>query len=308
MSHRHALATISGLTETSHGVFRVDHAVRLGVTPKQIAALRNAGVVERVHPRTYRMTAVPRSSQQSLSAALLWAGPDAIAGGRSAGETYGLEGVRAPLPEIIVRRRQRLRSNEVVVHCSDDRSALMTRRHRGFAVTGVEPTLVALATVLGEEAFEIACEDARRRKLTSVASLRAHLARYGGRAGAARLRASLDELDPMHAARSTLDVKTRRLLVAHGIRSFVREFPLTWNNRRYLFDFGFERERTILETNGRRWHDDPNDFEHDNEKWSVPGRHGYRIVLATWDKVTRHPGLLLAELTTTLAADPRAGR
>src|SRR5260221_581030 len=308
MSPRHALATISGLTETAHGVFRVDHAVRLGVTPKQIAALRNAGVVERVHPRTYRMTAVPRSSQQSLSAALLWAEPDAIAGGRSAGETYGLEGVRAPLPEIIVRRRQRLRSNEVVVHCSDDRSALMTRRHRGFAVTGVEPTLVALATVLGEAAFEIACEDARRRKLTSVASLRAHLARYGGRAGAARLRASLDELDPMHAARSTLDVKTRRLLVAHGIRSCVREFPLTWNNRRYLFDFGFERERTILETNGRRWHDDPNDFEHDNEKWSVPGRHGYRIVLATWDKVTRHPGLLLAELTTTLAADPRAGR
>jgi very-short-patch-repair endonuclease len=141
-----------------------------------------------------------------------------------------------------VRRRQRLRSNEVAVHRSDDRSALMTRRYRGFAVTGVEPTL-----------------------------------------------------------------KTRRLLVAHGIRSFVRESPLTWNNRRYLFDFGFERERTILETNGRRWHDDPNGFEHDNEKWSVPGRHGFRIVLATWDKVTRHPGLLLSELTTTLAADLRAG-
>ncbi|HEV7526948.1 MAG TPA: type IV toxin-antitoxin system AbiEi family antitoxin domain-containing protein [Acidimicrobiia bacterium] len=302
MSHRHALATISGLTETSHGVFRVDNAVRLGVTPKQIAALRNAGVIERVLPSTYRITAVPRSSQQSLSAALLWAGPDAIAGGRSAAEIYGLEGVHAPVPEIIVRRRQRLRSNEVVVHRSDDRGALRTRRYRGFAVTGVEPTLVALAAMLGGEAFEIACEDARRRNLTSMPALRAHLARYGGRAGAARLRASLDELDPVHAARSTLEVKTRRLLVAHGIRSFVREFPLTWNNRRYLFDFGFERERTILETNGRRWHDDPNDFEHDHEKWSVPGRHGYRIVLATWDKVTRHPGLLLSELTTTLAA------
>jgi hypothetical protein len=57
-----------------------------------------------------------------------------------------------------------------------------------------------------------------------------------------------------------------------------------------------------LETNGRRWHDDSADYEHDNEKWSVPGRHGYRIVLATWDKVTKSPRALLAELDATLAA------
>ena len=112
----------------------------------------------------------------------------------------------------------------------------------------------------------------------------------------------LRQLDPTHAARSTLEVKVRRLLVAHGITGFVREFPLEWNGRTYLYDFAFERERTILETNGRRWHDDPADYEHDNEKWSVPGRLGYRIVFATWDKVTREPELLLRELATTLAA------
>jgi very-short-patch-repair endonuclease len=67
-------------------------------------------------------------------------------------------------------------------------------------------------------------------------------------------------------------------------------------------DFAFERRRTILETNGRRWHDDPNDYEHDNEKWSVPGRHGYRIVFATWEKVAHAPASLLSELGATLAA------
>jgi hypothetical protein len=60
--------------------------------------------------------------------------------------------------------------------------------------------------------------------------------------------------------------------------------------------------RTILETNGRRWHDDPTDYELDNKKWSVPGRHGYRIVFATWEKVTRRPEHLLSELVATLAA------
>jgi hypothetical protein len=99
-------------------------------------------------------------------------------------------------------------------------------------------------------------------------------------------------------------VKTRRLLVATGHTGLVREFPLEWNRSTYLFDFAFEREQTILEVNGRRWHDDVSDYEHDNEKWSVPGRHGYRIVLATWDKVTRNAGALLQELEATLAPSP----
>jgi len=76
-------------------------------------------------------------------------------------------------------------------------------------------------------------------------------------------------------------VKTRRLLAANGITDYVRETPLAWEGREHHYDFGFERARVILETNGRRWHDDPNDFEHDHEKWSVPGRHGYKLVLAT---------------------------
>lgn len=73
-------------------------------------------------------------------------------------------------------------------------------------------------------------------------------------------------------------------------------------SRTYRFDFGFDGERTILETNGRRWHDDPADYEHDHEKWSVPGRHGYRLVFATWDKVTRRGDALVAELLATFAA------
>jgi len=93
-----------------------------------------------------------------------------------------------------------------------------------------------------------------------------------------------------------------QLLVAHGIRNFVREYPLTWHGHTYFFDFCFEPERVILETNGRRWHDDPTDYEYDNEKWSVPGRLGYRIVFATWDTVTRHSERLLNELTAALAA------
>jgi very-short-patch-repair endonuclease len=180
----------------------------------------------------------------------------------------------------------------------------MVRTLGGLRATGVEATLLRLAHLLDEEAFEVACEDARRRRLTSVPALRAYLERFGqrGRPGVAPLRRLLDQLDPLHPARSTLEVKARRLLVAHGITDFVREFPLGWNGRTYRYDFAFPRTKTILETNGRRWHDDARDYEHDNEKWSVPGRHGYSIVLATWEKVTRLPDDLLRELAATMAA------
>ena len=102
--------------------------------------------------------------------------------------------------------------------------------------------------------------------------------------------------NPGDVLEATLEVKTRRLLVANGITDFVREFPLEWNGHTYRYDFAFQGRRTILETNGRRWHDDPVDYEHDNEKWSVPGRYGYRIVLATWAKVTERPGELLRDV------------
>jgi very-short-patch-repair endonuclease len=234
----------------------------------------------------------------------MWGGETAVAAGFSAGELYKLQGVSSAVPEIVLRASVNLRSKNVIVHRVDDHTPLMIRQHRGIRVTGVEATLVALAHSLDGERFEIACEDARRRRLTGVPALRAYLTRFGRRGvpGVRATRELLEELDPVHPARSTLEVKTRRLLVAHGVTGFQREFPLEWNGRVHRFDFAFEATRTILETNGRRWHDDATDYESDNEKRSVPGRHGYRLVLATWTKVTEQPDLLLADLAATLAA------
>jgi hypothetical protein len=300
MTTRSALGVLAHMSRAQLGVFRGSCAVELGVSRKQLSALCRNGVIEREYPDTYRMTAVPRSNEQSLRAALLWAGDESAAAERSAGEVFGLEGVRAVKPEVAVPGSRRLHSDRVIAHRYADLAPLMVRTHRGIRVTGVEATLVALAASLESEPFEIAFEDARRRRLTSVAAVRAYIARYPGRRGTATLRALLDELDPVHPSRSTLEVKTRRLLVANGFTDFVREFPLTGNGRTYYFDFCFERSTTILETNGRRWHDDPADYEDDNEKWSIPARNGYRIVFATWAKVTKRPEVLLAELHAAL--------
>jgi hypothetical protein len=302
MSRESPVAVLSRLSQARQGVFRGRVAVRAGVSRTQLVTLTRNGVIERLLPDTYRMASVPRSEEQLLHAALLWAGDRAAVAGRSAARLYELEGVSGNRTEIVVPHGARARTSAVtVLHA--DRAAVMVRRVRGFPTTGPEHTLLRLAFQLPSTQFEIACEDARRRRLTSVPALRAYLDRFGqrGRPGVARLRAALDGLDPVHPARSTLEVLTRRLLVMHGLTSFTREFALSWEGRTYFFDFGFEPQHVILETNGRRWHDDDRDYEFDQEKWSVPGRHGYRLVFATWDKVTRHPDDLVRELEATLS-------
>jgi hypothetical protein len=298
------LVTLAALASRTHGAFRGRDAVREGVSRKQLVAFVRSGAIERVLPDTYRLAGAPARHDHLLAAALLWGGSSAAATGPSAGHVYELEGIEPTTPEIFVPRSRRLRASSVVVHQWSNPVAAMVRSYRGFRVTGIEATLVTLAASVDAEALEVACEDARRRRLTSVPALRAYLERFGehGRAGCVPLRRLVDELDPQHPSRSTLEVKTRRLLVAHGIKGFVREFPLEWRDRRYLFDFAFPAGRTILETNSRRWHDDPADDEYDHEKWSVPARFGYRVVFATWSKVTRRPRDLLDELGRALAA------
>jgi hypothetical protein len=304
MDQSAALGALSELAASQCGVFRGRDAAARGVTRRQIAVLQRNGVIARELPDTYRFAAVDRSAEQWLRAALLWADDDAAADGRSAAAWYGLEGVRPGEPEVVVGRPVRRRCDRVRVRRTTALDALMIRTVRGLPITGVEATLVRLAHVLDDEALEVACEDARRRQLTGIPALHAYLDRFArpGQRGVAPLRALLTALDPVHPSRSTLEVRTRRLLVARGFDDFVREYPLPGNGRSHHFDFAFPGRRTILEANGRRWHDDAADYERDNDKWSVPGHHGFKLVLATWDKVTRRPDELVSELVTTLVA------
>jgi len=249
----------------------------------------------------YRLTSVAESHEQLLRAALLWAGTGTAATGRSAAVLVGLDGIRAEKPELATPYAVHARSERVVAHRADA-SSMMIRRVRGIPMTGIEHTMLRLAATPDPQAFEIAFEDARRRRLTSVPAVRAYLDRFGGRGrpGTARVRRVLDAVDPRVPARFALEVRTRRLLVEAGLTTFEREFPLTWGGRTYRYDFAFPAERVILETNGRRWHDDATDYERDQEKWSVPGRLGYRLVLATWTKATDRPQALISELRATL--------
>ena len=105
------VARLATLSERSCGVFRVEAANAAGVTANQLVRLSHEGVIERMLPHTYRMLSVHTSAEQRLTAALLWAGEEAAVAGRSAAARYGLEGVHATRPEIVMPHRTSARTD-----------------------------------------------------------------------------------------------------------------------------------------------------------------------------------------------------
>ena len=121
MQKESPVAVLSRISRAALGVFRGREAVDAGVSRNQLMLLRRQGVIERMFPDTYRMASVAGSHEQSLRAALLWAGARAAAAGRSAGDVYGLEGVRADVPEIVLPTKTRAPSSDVVATTASDR-------------------------------------------------------------------------------------------------------------------------------------------------------------------------------------------
>ena len=73
-----------------------------------------------------------------------------MAAGRSAASLLGLQGIGAvERPEIVVPFDTRLRTDIVAVHQAEKR-VVMPRRVAGFPCSGVEFTLLRLATVLDD--------------------------------------------------------------------------------------------------------------------------------------------------------------
>src|SRR4051812_37401475 len=120
-----ALSTVSQLAVDNHGAFRGRDAVSRGVARNQLTRLCALGVLRRVLPDTYAVSATRVCEAQLLRAALLWAGDGSAADGRSAGRLYEFEGVRAQLPEIVVARERSPRHDRVVTSTTRDPASLM---------------------------------------------------------------------------------------------------------------------------------------------------------------------------------------
>jgi hypothetical protein len=139
-----------------------------------------------------------------------------------------------------------------VVHETKALTDLDTTVLRGIPVTTVARTLLDLGAVRGPQVVERALENALRRDLVTIASLRPMLARLGrqGRNGAGVLRRLVDERDPDQApTESEMETIVLQLLRRNGFPAPIPQYKIFDTQGRFVarVDFALVQWRIALE-------------------------------------------------------------
>jgi very-short-patch-repair endonuclease len=283
------------------GVFSQAQALEAGISPAGTTRRIRPGVWERLLPKVYRLVGAPSSASQRAMAAALWAGPGSVISHGTAGELWAVPGARAREVELWVPAPRSPRTPSVVVH----RGTRIDRADRttleGIPVTTAARTLIDLSARMEDDRLLAAMEDAIRRRIVTPDRLAARLDALSesGRPGASRLLRLLDERDSA-ASESALEAKVWLLLSRSSLPRPVRQHWVATPGGRYRLDFAWPEHRVALEADGWEHHGGRAAFGKDRARLSEISATRWRVLVATWEIVTRDPRRLLRWAGTAL--------
>lgn len=286
--------------ERQRGLVTRRQALRAGLSKAQVDRLVVGGKWQVLFPCVYGLPGAPRSWEQSLMGACLWA--DAVASHRSAAALWSLEGFAPGAIEISSCRRVRARPG-VVIHRAQTHPRVDLTRRSSIPVTTPARTLFDLGAVSNAEALEVALEDALRRGLVSLRTLHRTLERLGahGRRGTATLRRLLQERSDGPPPESLLEIRLLRLLARAGLPEPVRQWRVRENGRVVTrIDLAYPQARIAIEADGYRYHSGLADWRRDRRAQNLLTVRGWRVLRVTWDDVATRPRRVVAEIARLL--------
>ena len=266
-------------------------AEELGFTRRDLFRRVQAGRLDRVYPRTFRLAGAPRSLEQRATAAALWAGPAAVVSHDTAAALWGILPQQGSPVHVTVPRKTGAPPPGTTVHVSP-----VPNRERGrlraVPVTGVARTLLDLAPRWSDERLLRVVEESILGGLVSAEQARDIVERNPGRRGCRRLARALGT-----AGSSALERRVEALLRGSALPPHRREHLVSG----FRLDFAWPEARVALEADGRRWHSSTADFERDRAKSNVLTVRGWRVLRATWRDLDE-PGPLIATLKGLLGS------
>lgn len=156
-----------------------------GASSSVLPRLARSGVLEVVMPTVYGTVGVPMTWERRLQAALLRAGPSAVASHRAAARLIGLETYGAAPVEITLPSKRHFDEPGVVAHQSRDLRCIPPVLIDGFPCTPPRRLAVDIGAVLGATAYTTVIRDLRRdhgvtwRQLAAVLELHSKRGRDG---------------------------------------------------------------------------------------------------------------------------------
>lgn len=222
----------------------------------------------RLYPGVYAMPGHPDSRERQLMAGLLFLGPGAALGGRSAGHLWGLVDQPSSVPEYIAphdRRRGRVAQMRVVR--SRTLEAKDITRIGPLVVTRIDRTLCDLAGVLPEAELREAAARAGQRSMDWPRRAVARAAGLTALPGRAVLLEVLRDVLEEGRTDSVQERRARRLLRAEGFRPAPGVHPVVHKGRLMaMVDIAFPDQRVAVEVDGFAFHATPAQLRADHAR------------------------------------------
>lgn len=296
------------------GAFHISQARAHGLDHRKLHRMLQAGLIRWALPGVYVFVAAPSSYLQRCMIALLWAGPTAALGKRSAAALHGLDVRKRGRIQIITERPLRAPNRQIAVY----RRAVLPGEHvhtsGPLRITSIDRTLFDLAWELDQESFDVAVDGAISRRLTTLQRLWEFWMQYHacGRNGSARFRHGLERRVP--SERPPTNRNERRLfdlLERRGLPRPLCQVPL-YDGGQFVArpDFVFPEQRLVVEVLSRRWHGSVTQRMADDERAARLDALGWRVVRIWWDQVERDPDAVARLLAKSLSVPvlPSTGR
>ncbi len=265
----------------------------LGITRGSYNHRIAVGSLHRVLPSVVSLVDPVLEPWAAETAALLYAGDNAVLSHESAAAVWGL----AATPSFVAitqigrsaEKQEGLRLHRVA--WLDIRDVTI---HAGFPVTSPARTLIDCA---GRGPVDRLLNEARVLKLVSDAAILAAMARCPGRKGIASLRGLLSDRYEQGYSRSGAERRLRQLVKAAGLtppafNAYVQGFEV---------DAVWAAERLVVEVDGYGAHGHQAAFERDRAKDQALIAAGYVVVRFTWNQLTRRPFVVVARIAGALA-------
>jgi very-short-patch-repair endonuclease len=288
---------LDGFATANHGL--VSRAAA-GLSAGQWKRALDAGHFELVHPMVARLPGTARTPEQRIAAAVLAAGPGALASHRSAARLWGFARPDGdPVDIILPGRRRDTQPAGVVVHRPTDHGRLAPARRSNIRCTNPLRTLIDLGAVDPAGVTE-AVGAALGDRLLDLDALRATVWQHArrGRAGVRALRDAVVHwsLDGKPAD-SELEVAMRRLTTRYHLPEL--EFhPIIEG---WEVDFRMTGTALLLECDGWTTHGlDRDQFERDRSKADDLHGAGWIVCRFTYRSVVAHPADTARRLRRTV--------
>jgi very-short-patch-repair endonuclease len=268
---------IARLATRQCGVVGRAQLLALGVGADQIDRRKKLGRLIPIHRGVYAVGHAAVSDRGRVVAALLAAGPAAVASHRTAAYLWGLIPTLPAVVDVTTHRRARRSRPNLTIH-ETNRPTASTRR-RGIPLTAPLRTLADLAATRPAGEVERATTEALVLRLVTPQQLEA----------------------PPAPARTEIERRMLGLVRRAGLAGPKVNHPVG----PYRIDFAWLEQKVLVETDGYAVHGHRTAFETDRARDADLHSQGYVVLRFTWRQIADEPLKVAVRLAQSLT---RAGQ